>query len=1054
MNRRVLLVDLDPAFSGTLTRLLNRYRVVVMHEPEAERALAIAAADPPALIIIGVDEPDKAGFRVFQKTRKGALGKVPTMLVTSSLSADAFAKHRGLKVHADDYLDKREADDALLVSKVDALIQLGEPEVVEESAIAVDDDIPMDEGDVVLDEVVGDDAAAEFDEHNMQTAGPDGIRADSIIGAETDAAFDALLGGDEPAPAKKQARAQSKPAPEPVPEPVPEPIATHHEPEHADAVPEPVPHHNKVEPEPMHADAVPEPVPHHNAVSGGEIVDASESLGRSDSEFGEEESPVAHDAPLPHEAAPEPIDPPREHARAESVPAIELPDDDLVPLDEEIPLEDVEEVVEEAEPAPVAAAAAPEPIHAVPEPVPAPVAAPPPVEPATKSGSHPAVDLGLDAVAEEADREQSGIYDRKAIRKIGELERQITQMKTELERARAATDAAAKGGREAQFLNLREANIAKDKELKQAKAALDNQTGELEDLREKVKVMQHAKTVLEQKNGELEQRIFDSGDKTVELTEALKAATDRTRTLEDEITAKQKALAAAESQRAQLEQDLATERATGAASASEAERTLRLEREQLIQRHQAELAKARDEGDQATETALARQKEELDTAHGQALHEAVEELRKANAEEMEAALAELEKKHSRETVNLKADQAGTLSALKTDLSKQIEELKAAHAELSDAHAELQASSANDKAAAIEELTQKHQAELAAIEDEHTEARERDAESMAQQIATMKAQLDRATASHEVKLDAARRELEALTASHEAQKAQLAQQHEAQKAQLVEQHEAALGELQGQHEEDIAKIDADRAALTDAAKHAAEAHRAALADAQAKHEAEVAEIHASANREVSELKAAIAASKRAADEAAAARAAAIDEAAAAHAKATADAEAKHERALALANGDFLKQKSVADAEHARTLAAEKAAAEAARSELEAAHARVQAELGAERDELKKGLSSTRDQQKRTDGELASAVQTIAERNSELRQHQAAIVERDNRIAELRKEIEALEAENASYQDQVLRAYQKIKADEAMVARARKAMAIALTVLDDEGKPPTA
>ena len=92
-------------------------------------------------------------------------------------------------------------------------------------------------------------------------------------------------------------------------------------------------------------------------------------------------------------------------------------------------------------------------------------------------------------------------------------------------------------------------------------------------------------------------------------------------------------------------------------------------------------------------------------------------------------------------------------------------------------------------------------------------------------------------------------------------------------------------------------------------------------------------------------------------------------------------------------------------------------------------------------------------KRSEGELASAVQTIADRNAELRAHAAAIAERDQRIAELRKEIEAIEAENTSYQEQVLRAYQKIKTDEAMVARARKAMAIALTVLDDQGNPPT-
>src|SRR4051812_45385888 len=98
MNRRVLLIDLDPAFRDTLTRLLNRYRVVVMTESDAERAIGLANADPPSLFVVGVDEPDKAGFRVFQKCKKGALSKVPVMLVTSTVSPEAFAKHRSLKL--------------------------------------------------------------------------------------------------------------------------------------------------------------------------------------------------------------------------------------------------------------------------------------------------------------------------------------------------------------------------------------------------------------------------------------------------------------------------------------------------------------------------------------------------------------------------------------------------------------------------------------------------------------------------------------------------------------------------------------------------------------------------------------------------------------------------------------------------------------------------------------------------------------------------------------------------------------------------------------------
>ena len=63
----------------------------------------------------------------------------------------------------------------------------------------------------------------------------------------------------------------------------------------------------------------------------------------------------------------------------------------------------------------------------------------------------------------------------------------------------------------------------------------------------------------------------------------------------------------------------------------------------------------------------------------------------------------------------------------------------------------------------------------------------------------------------------------------------------------------------------------------------------------------------------------------------------------------------------------------------------------------------------------------------------------------------MADRDQRIGELRGELETLEGESAAYQEQVLKAYQKIKHEEARVARAKKAVAIALTVLDDESGP---
>ena len=243
MNRRVLLIDSDLAFRDTLTEELARYGVALVNEPEADRALQLAAADAPSLIILAIDEATKkAGFRVFEKCKKGALSKVPIMLATGTVPADSFAKHRGLKVHADEYLDKRTMTTVELMGKIDGLIELGEPQVSLDEALSipVEDEIPMEiaDGDVVLDEVVEglalgepeyhdaidspEHAAAEFDQHMARTVGPnDALTMDAVVEAETDAAFAALLGDDD--------------------EPGPSMLVMPQEPVHAEAIPEPVP---------------------------------------------------------------------------------------------------------------------------------------------------------------------------------------------------------------------------------------------------------------------------------------------------------------------------------------------------------------------------------------------------------------------------------------------------------------------------------------------------------------------------------------------------------------------------------------------------------------------------------------------------------------------------------------------------------------------------------------------------------------------------------------------------------------------------------------------
>jgi hypothetical protein len=58
--------------------------------------------------------------------------------------------------------------------------------------------------------------------------------------------------------------------------------------------------------------------------------------------------------------------------------------------------------------------------------------------------------------------------------------------------------------------------------------------------------------------------------------------------------------------------------------------------------------------------------------------------------------------------------------------------------------------------------------------------------------------------------------------------------------------------------------------------------------------------------------------------------------------------------------------------------------------------------------------------------------------------------ENRTAELRRRIAELEAANAKNEERVLKAYQKIKGDEKVKDKVRKALAIASQLLD-EGLP---
>jgi chromosome segregation ATPase len=116
-------------------------------------------------------------------------------------------------------------------------------------------------------------------------------------------------------------------------------------------------------------------------------------------------------------------------------------------------------------------------------------------------------------------------------------------------------------------------------------------------------------------------------------------------------------------------------------------------------------------------------------------------------------------------------------------------------------------------------------------------------------------------------------------------------------------------------------------------------------------------------------------------------------------------------------------------------------------MEQSHGEAISALEGERSQLETALGGAREQITGLEGDVAAAKAIITERDAEIDKHKDTILARDSRISALKQKQLEIEAENTGYQEQVLKAFQKIKADTEVVERAKKAMAIAITLLDE-------
>ena len=301
---------------------------------------------------------------------------------------------------------------------------------------------------------------------------------------------------------------------------------------------------------------------------------------------------------------------------------------------------------------------------------------------------------------------------------------------------------------------------------------------------------------------------------------------------------------------------------------------------------------------------------------------------------------------------------------------------------------------NDLGARIAEDEEAHKAEMARLRDD------RDAEKVARET-EVQAEIGRLNANHAAEIES------------------LNKRQSEEKEGLEEAREIELGRVRREHEKVLQTVREEHAAVLENEKQAGKTALEAkdrdfkneLADLRRAHESELATAEDKRRVELEEAEV-----RRATD---------LD---AADARRRSELQARDE------------QHHAATAELERRVLSEKnETAERHRVELEQAKARtaeIEAELVARSDEL----ADAHRRMLRVEGELDTARTDVRDREVKLGQARDRITELESKVADL--------------EDQTLRAYKRIKDDEKAIDKAKRAVSVALTVLDERSSPVSA
>ncbi|HVV17675.1 MAG TPA: response regulator [Polyangia bacterium] len=299
----------------------------------------------------------------------------------------------------------------------------------------------------------------------------------------------------------------------------------------------------------------------------------------------------------------------------------------------------------------------------------------------------------------------------------------------------------------------------------------------------------------------------------------------------------------------------------------------------------------------------------------------------------------------------------------------------------------------DMESQLTDLAEAHRAEVARLTDQHAEA-------MASAEGARQAELARTEAAHRAEIDSLQRRLAD-------EQAEAADRLASEMTRLRKDHEKAIASLRDEHQ---AQLATERQSYDAQAEQKERDHRNEILGMRRRHEEEALAAEERRQRDIAEQEARRVSELESAENRRRGELAARDEEH--HARVT-EIERRH-----LTEKTDLTERHRADTDQALN--------RAARAEGELA-ARVQ--------------------------ELEQAYRRLAGIEADVDAARAELGSRDVRLAQSRDRIAELEAKVADYEDQMVRAFQRIRADDKTAEKTRRALAVALALLDERSATPT-